>query len=394
METIKRFFKALKLKDLFSPLIFVIILPISLIYRIILKIKHEHLWLINEHQNTARDNGYHFFKYVRINHPEYKCYYAINKKSNDFNKVKGMGNVIKFGGFRHWLYYMSSEYNISSQKGNNPSTLFWYFMHVILNLYNNRVFLQHGITVNNGKWLYYKKCRFKYFICGAKNEYEFIKKNFGYPKGNVVYTGFARFDNLNNNETNKKQVLIMPSWRNWLGGDINNSKIEFLDTEYYKNWNGLLSDDRFINYVENNNIEVLFYPHSNMQKFLGDFISKSKKIKIISLDYDIQKALRESYIMITDYSSVFMDFAYMIKPVLFFMFDYDEFRKRQYGQGYYDYKNGFGPAFFNKDELVTGFIEIFEKGESNVYIERMKNFFEIRDNRNCERIFKILSKEK
>ena len=43
--------------------------------------------------------------------------------------------------------------------------------------------------------------------------------------------------------------------------------------------------------------------------------------------------------MITDYSSVFFDFSYMRKPVIFYQFDEKKFRKAQYAEGYFSYKN-------------------------------------------------------
>lgn len=393
MKIIKNL-KYVKAKDFISPFIFIIMIIPALLFKFFNQIRGKGLWLIAEEKDTARDNGYHFFKYIRENHPEENCYYAIDKNCNDYEKVKSYGNIIQYGSLKHWLYYMSAKYNISNQKSSNPNYILFYFLHVILKLYNNRVFLQHGITVNNGIWLHYKNTRFKYFICGAKDEYEFIKKTFGYPKENVIYTGFARFDNLHNININKKQILIMPTWRCWLGRQTNTlgEKYDFKQTKYYKCWNGLLNDKEFVKFIEENNLKVLFYPHMNMQKFLDNFNVKSNNIEIVSMNTDIQKVLKESAIMITDYSSVFMDFAYMCKPILFFQFDYEEFRDKQYSEGYYNYKKGFGPSCDNKEELIEKLKSIYTKGLKQEYIDKMNSFFEIKDQENCQRIYKELKK--
>ena len=390
---IKSNLKYIKLKDILSFFIFILMIIPSLIFRLYLAIRKRKLLLVTESGNTARDNGYHFYKYVRTEHPEDYCFYVIDKKCNDYNKVKEYGNIIQFGSLKHWLYYMSAKYNISNQKNGNPDAPLFYVVHVILGLYNNRVFLQHGITKDDADWLYYKNCKFKYFICGAKREYDFIKEKFGYPEGNVIYTGFARFDNLYDNNINDKQILIMPTWRNWLGRETNSlgEKFVFEETDYYKNWNGLLNDEKFIKYIEKNNLKVLFYPHMNMQKFLDSFKVKSNNIEIVSMDTDIQKVLKESSIMITDYSSVYMDFAYMNKPVLYYQFDYEEYREKQYQDGYYDYqKDGFGPICKSKEDLINSFIDIYSNGLPKNYYDRMNEFFEIRDQKNCERIYKYL----
>lgn len=395
MKKVVNSLKYLKLSDIFSPFIFVGAFVCSLFFRFINKIKKRNLWLICEGKVEARDNGYHFFKYIREKHPEEFCFYVIDKKSDGYKKIAKYGNIIQYHSFKHWIYYLSAQYNISSQKAANPNQILFYIIHVVFGWYKNRVFLQHGITVSNGIWLYYKNTKFRYFICGAKQEYEFIKEKFGYPEENVIYTGFPRFDNLYNNKVNEKQILIMPTWRNWLGRETNSlsEKTNFKETDFYNNWNGLLNNNKFINFIEKNNYSVLFYPHINMQKYLNDFQIKSKNIKLVDTKTDIQTVLKESAIMITDYSSVFMDFSYMLKPVVFFQFDYNEYRKKQYQEGYYDYKkNGFGPTAENIDEIVANLIKISENGVDEDYIDRMKKFFELKDNKNCERIYDKLKK--
>ena len=397
MKKILDSLKYIKLRDLIAPFIFLIIIIPALIFRIINKIKKRQLWLVFERDIYARDNGYHFYKYVRTKHPDDYCFYVIKKNCKDYNKVKEYGNIIEYRSLKHWLYYLAADYNISNNKNGNPNQPFFYVIHVMFGWFKNRVFLQHGITKDNAEWLYYKNTKFKYFICGAKREYDFIKEKFGYPEENVIYTGFPRFDNLYNNKVKKNQILIMPTWRNWLGRETNNltKKIDFKTTNFYKNWNELLTNEKFIEYIEKNNLKVLFYPHSRMQSFLNDFEIKSKNIELVSVETDIQTVLKESAMMITDYSSVYMDFAYMLKPVIYFQFDYEEYRKKQYQDGYYDYKkDGFGPLTDTVDKTVNEFIKIYESGIEKKYINRMNNFFEIKDKNNCERLYNILKNGK
>ncbi len=387
--------KYIKLKDIIAPLVFIIILPISLIFKIIIKIKGKKIWLISEAKTTARDNGYHFFKYVRENHKEIDCFYVIDKKCNDYNKVKKYGNIIQFGSLKHWLYYMASDYNISNQKGDNPNTIFWYFIHVILGLYKKRVFLQHGILLNDCKWLYYKETKFKLFICGAKKEYEDVIKKYGYPSSNVVYTGLARFDNLHNKKNNIKRILIMPTWRNWLGKDFNkfNKVRNFKETDYYKKWNSLLNNKNLINYIESNDIIIEFYPHINMQKYIEYFKVTSSNVKILDASNDIQETLIRNSLMITDYSSVSVDFAYMRKPLIYYQFDIKDFRKLQYTEGYFSYKNdGFGEVFTQEEDVVNKIIYYIEKKYEieDIYKKRMIDFYQLYDQNNCKRIYEAI----
>lgn len=390
--------KYIKLKDILAVLIFIVILPPSLIYKLYLKIRNKRLYLICEAENEARDNGYHLFKYIRTNYKQDYVYYAINKKSKDYLKIKDLGNVISFGSIKHWIYYLAAYKNISTHKYGNPNPPLFYILHVVLNLFNNRVFLQHGITHNDSPWLYYKNTKFSTIICAAKPEYEYIKSKFGYPNNHVKYLGFPRFDNLNRNSINKKQVVIMPTWRNWLGRNTNalNKNESFITTEYYKRYNNLLNNKKLIDYIEKEDITVYFFPHRNMQKFINEFKTKSNNIRIVAnQDIDIQKLLIESALLITDYSSVAMDFAYMKKPLLYYQFDIEEYREKQLQEGYFSYEDdGFGKVIYNEDCLVEEIISIIKNDYklNSKYINRIDNFFEINDTNNCKRVFDEISK--
>ena len=235
------------------------------------------------------------------------------------------------------------------------------------------------------------------FICKRTlNIHTFISRKFGYPSDRVIYTGFPRFDNLHNIEIKEKQILIMPTWRNWLGRETNTlaAKVDFKNTDFYKNWNALLNDKIFIDFIEKNKYEVIFYPHINMQKYIGEFQFSSKRIKVCNINNtDIQKLLIESKILITDYSSVYMDFAYMNKETIYYHFDYEEYRKKQYSSGYFDYlKDGFGPVTYTKEDTIKELINLLTS-PNNQYKSRMKNFFKLQDRNNSQRIYDILNKK-
>ncbi len=385
--------KKIHLRDLLAPLTFLLLLIPSCIFRLLNKMIKRPLWLVAE-SGEARDNGYHFFKYVREQHPDDFCFYAIKKDDAEYDKVSMLGNVIKYGSLKHWLYYMSANYNISSQKGGNPCPIFWYIMHVTFGLYRNRVFLQHGVTKDDLDWLYYKKTKFKYFITGTKQEYDYIKKQYGYPDNSVVLTGFPRWDNLLSTKTSRarRSVLVMPTWRDWLGGDRNDFSREknFEQTEYYKNWNGLLNDEEFLQYIEKNDIDVYFYPHINMQQFLPLFTSGSKNIKLISTNQDIQDYFKKCDIMITDYSSVAFDFAYLDKPVIYYQFDEDEYRSRQYKEGYFNYRrDGFGPVVKNCPDVIDSLCKLLDEKQEKNHPGSIT--FIKRDGQNSRRVYNALT---
>lgn len=396
----KNFFtqlKYIKFYDILS--IFVMLLAIP--EAIFLKYKRKNLWLICERENEARDNGYWLFKYIIENYPQEDVVYAIKKNCVDYKKVKNLGEIIEYGGYKHWVYYLAAEKNISSQKGGKPNAAVCYFLEIYGLLKNKRVFLQHGVIKDDMPWCYYKNTKMRLFICGAKKEYEYLKQVYGYPKGYLQYTGLARFDGLHELDIKQNQILIMPTWRNWLER-ITKESLEYDDisdfskTEYYKKWQEVLNDKEIKNKIENRNLKIIFYPHSNMQNHIKDFKTNSENIIIAdSNNYEVQELLKESAFLITDYSSIFMDFGYMRKPMIYYQFDKEKFRQGQYQEGYFKYeRDGFGPVVENLEELkrilfrcIDNNLEIEGK-----YLKKEIEFFELYDKNNCYRNYIAIKK--
>lgn len=382
--------KFVKFKDLLSAfLLFLVIIP-----ALITKIFIRDFWLICEDKNEARDNGYWFFKYLKEKQPKQKCAYAINKKSVDYNKVKDLGKVISYSSISHWFWYIVADKNISSQKGGKPNAAICYLFEVVLKMRkNNRVFLQHGIIKDDMDWLYFKNTNMRMFCTSTQDEFDYLNKVYGYPKGYVKLTGLCRYDNLNNFKVNKKQILLMPTWRQWISKEVESKQIEgtniFTQTNYFKKWQEFINSPKLDKLLQKYNVNLLFYPHRNMQKYLQYFDIKSNNIKVGNWqDYDIQQVLKESALMITDYSSVYFDFAYMKKPIIFYQFDEQEFRKHQYKQGYFDYHNTpLGDWTDDIDKLLE-LLETYIKNDyKHNHEEQLINYFKYNDDKNCERTY-------
>ncbi|MGL4548993.1 CDP-glycerol glycerophosphotransferase family protein [Eubacterium aggregans] len=387
--------KYLKLKDFGHFFLFLF----ALIQARVFKFKRGDFWLICEDKNEARDNGYWLFRYVCEKHPEQDIVYAINPESPDYNKVKLIGQVVAYGGFRHWIYYLAASVNISSQKGGKPNAAVCYLLEVYGVLKNKRVFLQHGITKDDADWLYYKNTKMRLFVCGARPEYDFVKERFGYPDKNVAYLGFPRYDALHNAKMKRNRVLIMPTWRKWIADeDRHTIKLEgsksFEDTEYYHAWIEFLTDRRLKNIVTENKLELIFFPHRNTQKYLTSFSLLDTPAVIADWKvWDIQELLKTSALMITDYSSVFFDFIYMKKPVIFYQFDYKRFRENQYAEGYFDYRNNpFGRSCDSLEKLYDELdVQIMRGFKIDKFFEDgHRNYFNIYDQNNCERNFETI----
>ena len=374
-------------------------LIVAIIPALIYRLFHRDLWLICEDENEARDNGYWFFKYVRENHPEQECCYAIHQKSIDYPKVASLGKTVEYNSLKHWILYLASSKKISSQKAGNPNAAIFYFLEVYGILKDKRIFLQHGITVNDAKWLYYQVTKMNSFICGAYPEYEYILEHFGYPKGNVAYTGFCRFDQLHDIHPDQKMILIMPTWREWIADEDYSLELyegtkDIAKTNYFVQWKAFIEDEEIKRLAETYGVRFLFFPHRNMQKYMEFFPKGNEYIQIVSnKDWDIQKLLKTASLMITDYSSVFFDFIYMKKPLIFYQFDYEMFRKGQYGAGMFDYRNNDFASSYTDRKDVFKEIEHYLQNNYEVsenYIKEHQRYFPLYDQLNCARVYEVV----
>ena len=360
------------------------------------------IWLVSENGATARDNGYHFFKYLRENHPEIESYYVIPKDSADYMRVKSYGSVVHYKSFKHYCLFIASKVQLSTQimGCSTDYPIYWWLVRkkkkwLLFSLKAKQIFLQHGVIKDAMPQFYKENTDVDIFICGAKPEYDYICETYHYDN-EVKYTGLARFDNLHN-QVSKKQILVMPTWRNWLiHGTENGNEKKIAQSNYIKTWNAFLNSQELDSLLEETNINLIFYPHFAIQKYIRLFSTMNRHVKIADINhFDVQQLLKESALLITDYSSVYFDFAYMRKPVIYYQFDREEYRAKHYGNGYFDYDTmGFGEVAQKEEQLIRymkNYIESDFKLRER-YAIRSAQFFPLHDMKNCERIYQEVIK--
>lgn len=366
----------------------------------ILKIIRPDMWLVSETKDEARDNGYWFFKYVRRYHPEQDIVYAINRASDDYKKMSRLGDTIQYGGFIHWVFYLACSIKISSHKSGRPNDAVCYILDRI-GIYKKSVFLQHGVIKDDLPYVHADNAKFSLFATSTSSEQMFVENLFGFPKGVVQQLGLCRFDDLDDGPSDSRIILVMPTWRQWIAspdyGNINAESFhDFKDTKYYKRWNGFLNSDALAYMLEKEDMRVIFYPHRQMQKYIHDFSCDSNRISIKSFpDGDVHDLLKQASILVTDYSSVAMDFAYMGKPVIYYQFDYLKFRKYHLEEGYFDYqRDGFGPICGTWASICQEITKAGNNGfeQENEYKNRTKAFFDLKDKHNCERTYEAVKR--
>ncbi|MBQ3577849.1 MAG: CDP-glycerol glycerophosphotransferase family protein, partial [Firmicutes bacterium] len=347
------FLKKLK-RVRFTDLLHIFLFILAIIPSLVLKAVRPHIWLICESHNEARDNAYWLFRYICEEHPETDCVYAIDRCCDDHDKVSSIGKTVRYGSFAHWILYLAAEYNISTQKYGKPNAAVCYLLEVTLGiLKNRRIFLQHGVTKDDLPFLHYDKAKLAMFCCAARPEYEFIKETFGYPEGAVQLLGFCRFDRLHGISADKDLILIVPTWRMELQRE--DDPESFRTSSYYQHWDHLLKGSGLSALLSAYGKKAVFVLHRNMNRFEDMFSSNHDNIEVIRWqDADITSLIEKAGVLITDFSSIYMDVAYMHRPVIYYQFDTEEYRRTHLPTGYFDYsRDGFGPICETEKDMLS-----------------------------------------
>ncbi|ELR1158796.1 CDP-glycerol glycerophosphotransferase family protein, partial [Campylobacter lari] len=359
------------------------------------RLPKSNIWLLMDRDYEADDNAEHLYRYIMQNHPEQEIVFALRKESSDWERLEKEGfNLIEFGSFEFERIIKKASKVISSHSDE-------YLMRYITPR-QQFIFLQHGVIKDDlSRWLNSKKIDL--FITSTQAEYDSIANDYNcykFGKKEMVLTGLARHDALlKNNRSNVKQIFIMPTWRKNIVGnaaksDIKDLKEYFKRSEYFQKWNSLLNNNGLKKLCELYSYTIVFNPHPYIMPYLKEF-NISSNIKIANQNESLQELFCNSSLMITDYSSVAFEMAYLEKPILYYQFDKEEFfTSHTYQKGYFDYKkNGFGSVVENEENLLKE-LEILLKNNCKpfgVYKDNIDLTFVFKDCRCCERIYKKLN---
>jgi CDP-glycerol glycerophosphotransferase (TagB/SpsB family) len=379
---------------------------IRLTYFIFRPFKKKKIWIIKDRYNCAKDNGEAIFKYLSSNkNKNLDIYFVIDKNSSDYERLKKYGKVVDVKSFKYKMLFLLSDMNISSHANDwvyNPFGKNNVYLNGLIN--NKFVFIQHGIIVHDlSKWLHRLNKNISLFITSTKQEYNLILKGkYKYDASEIALTGMPRFDYLNSDD-NSRIITIMPTWRTDLAGKIDRKSgkreynYNFKESNFYIIYSKLLKNKKLNKILTLNKYKLNFVLHPEFLSQGIDFIDfNSDIINVNSEDVDYNKIFFESKLLITDYSSIFFDFAYLKKPEIFFQFDIDTFYQNQiYDKGEFDYeRDAFGDVLTTVDEVVDK-IEYYIKNDFKMeekYIERVDNTFAYTDRNNCKRVYEEILK--
>lgn len=300
------------------------------------------------------DNPRAIYEYLKREKEDYICYWSVDPKHINKFKDENLKTIKRFT--LKWLFVaMRAKYWIS-----NSRIPLWIYKP------NGTTYIQtwHGtplkklaMDLDNTSLVWknlhlYKQrfisesARWDYLISPNDYSTKIFRHAFDF-KNEIIESGYPRNDYLINNNTpenitrikskigipkNKKVILYAPTWRDSFSFDLPLS---------ITNLKKSLGDDYFI-------IVRLHYLVTKTSELIGhdDFI------KNVSSYNDINELYLISDILVTDYSSVFFDYAVLQRPIIFYCYDLDEYKNDMRGF-YFDFeKEAPGPIVQTSDELI------------------------------------------
>lgn len=316
------------------------------------------------------DNSKYIFEYLKGKN-EYELIW-VGKREIESQIPKG-DNIwfVEHDSWGSYRYALTAKYAFITHSQNDISKF---------NLLKGAKIIQlwHGIgiknlapsTSNKTKMSYKIRVRiqsivrrYDYFICSSKANKKrnlIAFKSYGIDSNNVIPSGQPRNDlffNYNYNDiekirnnyfkkysipANKKIITYLPTFRKdkseqFLFSTLSREQMEQLE-KILKKHNVILLEkvhhqDKGVNRKGNNNNK---YIHN-----IGNFN-----------DIDTQELLLISDILVTDYSSCYMDYILLDRPIIHFAYDYEKYKNEDKGFYYDFYDIAAGDIVENVESLI------------------------------------------
>ncbi|NJE44972.1 CDP-glycerol glycerophosphotransferase family protein [Massilimicrobiota sp. SW1139] len=351
-------------------------------------------------KNSARYEESASIVYEKLIDKGYRNAYFILDKNYDGKKdiqEKYKGNIIDKYSFRHYLYFFKSQTFLGSEALVHALELRNMNKHVLKKLNsttNNYVFLQHGvmymISLDSESRTFFKPRsvnqlgKYRVVVSSDLEAKHFIELG-GYDESQVIVCGLPKFDKSYMDQSADK-IVIMPTWRPW---EYNEASVDFKETKYYQM---ILRIFDAIPQKYDDKIVILPHPLFVEAAINSDF--KLKKYMVFDCKYDT--ILRDTKVLITDYSSIAYDAFYRGCRVIFYWEELD-YCLEQYGRNtklMLNEENVYGDVCYCKEDLIKCFENNYNNPQDSIYKDRYQKIVEFHDNQNTERLIQSLKNEK
>lgn len=321
-------------------------------------------------------------------------YYIINKDNRVLEKLddKYKKNIIYKYTFKHYLLFFSAKAFIATESPGHAIELRVANKHAARRIYNDKfkyVFLQHGVMYmvsldSKGRSFFRKDGGMPVnskIVVSSKLEAKHFTDLAGFNLEDLYITGLPKYDK---NEWNKEadKIVIMLTWRPWeyniLRNDIN-------DSPYYNTLK------KIINAVPDSMKEkVILMPHP----LTLESLQNSELSKYILEDFIYDDVLKDTKILITDYSSIAYDAFYRGSNIIFYWEEKDFCMEQYGGHLMLNEDNVFGEVCYNEGSLEEILEKEYKSEQKQEYIAKYEKIVEFHDSNNTKRLINLLKRDK
>ncbi len=381
---------------------------IARIINLFISVRPKYWAFGSDRGKTYCEGAKYLLEYALSHHPDYKCIFVAQSRETFNNlKKKGIPCVMNFS--LKGIYEIAkceaifttqsfADIRYAFRKRNRK---YYYLVHGMpFKKAWNQLPKDYAIRLTEGNSIFMKlKDRISGFwtlgcemsdvdFLSACSPFlaKYMQLDFG-PNYDIRVLGMPRNDALFQPERMKNEkwvdgirgkivITYMPTHRGYGTGEA--TPTPFKNRPDIQQW------------MRKNNIVLLMKNHPNMIPKLKDVENTDVIKDITKLRLDPQVCIYHTDILITDYSSVWMDFLLLRRPILFYI--YDNFDTDDVGT-YYDLKTAnVGHFCYNEDELFN-LIKACRQNSKGMIAsdEILDKYHTYVDGNSCQRYFKAVT---
>ena len=313
--------------------------------------------------NSSLNNFYNFnsrylFEYF-LERNKYECFFVINDDARRANLITKIGPYfISSKGLKNKLFILTASTWVCSTMETPVGGFLLSFRRFVYNLGHGVPIKKAGIAQEKYIWykdLYYKMVRtnFTKFLATSLYSQDRYSAMYGCATEQIVINPQPRLSSVKvvERDDSKLKVLYAPTWRE--GGT---SFFSFED----------VNECELLKFLSENNICIYLHPHPVRTQYVSR-IKECEYVQVIkpNPERDVTGYLADFDILMTDYSSIYVDYLVLNRPVFFVFYETQDFNDEI---GVFDGGKDFsiGPQINSQKELILELEKVVQKKDEYI----------------------------
>lgn len=335
--------------------------------------KKKRITICSEFNKEFNHNSKYLFLYLIDQHPDFDVKFVINDSFRRKNLTSKYGDFFVTTFSLEGLWFILTSYTwITSSLETPISGFFLAFRRKVIHLGHGAPLKNIGLGEGSKRFVkkvYYRivKTNFSHFLSTSECFDETWRRCLGMKNTSIVRSPQARNEMIQSTSSlvksgRRRVILYAPTWRPY----SETSLFPFED----------FSVEKLDYFLESNNLFVDLRLHPNFEESLCKELTTINNVSVSSkrdLD-DINTTLGSYDLLITDYSSIYIDFLLTEKPLVFLPYDIEFYRDIIGFSIDYDLHTP-GPKPTSFESFTSEILKLLDNNE--YYLEARRNMNQI-----------------